>query len=240
MRWEPLPEQSDLWRGSFRWNWVQLQLSGNGPSGSPLWTGDRKLWGDRLSKWRPVFSTAWRLFVSMSQWLHRNAMWAFFTSGKTLFKIWWHFPQNIVSYISFNFSFFSPQSSSSSNPCLSSPCQNNGTCAYSANTNTLTCLCEDEFSGPHCEIDLCARLNCPSNSMCIRGESCQCLAGFQGMWFLSLTLTQVGNNATYLSATWIHACKRDRLERERMCYLDVQLLVLILQTLQYVFVTFLE
>ena len=73
----------------------------------------------------------------------------------------------------------------SSNPCLSAqnPCLNNGTCFYSPLSNKLTCMCTEGFSGSRCEVDLCARLNCPSNSECIKGERCECLPGYLGKNF---------------------------------------------------------
>ena len=83
--------------------------------------------------------------------------------------------------------FFSLPSSQrqSSNPCLSSksPCLNNGTCLFSTQTSELTCMCTEGFSGSRCEVDLCARLNCPQNAVCIKGERCECLPGFFGKNF---------------------------------------------------------
>lgn len=67
----------------------------------------------------------------------------------------------------------------SSNPCLNlpHPCQNNGTCFYSAQSG-VTCVCDAGFEGERCEVDLCDRLACPENSICIKGEACRCLPGF--------------------------------------------------------------
>ena len=68
---------------------------------------------------------------------------------------------------------------SNSNPCLSNPdhCENNGMCLYNAERG-LFCDCHPGYEGSRCEVDLCARLNCPDNSECVQGSKCECLPGF--------------------------------------------------------------
>ena len=71
--------------------------------------------------------------------------------------------------------------SSEFDPCLSLPCQHNGTChpisSATEGEEPFTCMCDEGFIGSKCEVDLCANQECPLNSLCIKGN-CQCDSGF--------------------------------------------------------------
>uniref|UniRef100_A0A3B5LUB3 Slit homolog 1b (Drosophila) n=1 Tax=Xiphophorus couchianus TaxID=32473 RepID=A0A3B5LUB3_9TELE len=71
-------------------------------------------------------------------------------------------------------------------PCVSSPCQNQGTCQIHQ-TQQYTCACKSGFTGKHCEtpIDACVSNPCTNGGSCLRDEqtggfSCACAFGFHG------------------------------------------------------------
>ncbi|XP_069465563.1 protein crumbs homolog 1-like isoform X2 [Ambystoma mexicanum] len=69
-------------------------------------------------------------------------------------------------------------------PCVSNPCQNNGTCVERAG-NSYSCACSPGFRGPLCEEDIieCASNPCQNGAICIDNineYSCFCVPGFQG------------------------------------------------------------
>ena len=66
-------------------------------------------------------------------------------------------------------------------PCASMPCANNGNCTAAMGPLNYTCECAPGYTGPTCdeEIDACLTVTCPSNSVCVNGPECVCLAGFQ-------------------------------------------------------------
>ncbi|XP_052678612.1 integrin beta-like protein A [Crassostrea angulata] len=66
-------------------------------------------------------------------------------------------------------------------PCLSGPCQNNGTCVR----NGMTCTCVPGFTGRFCEIDIneCSSRPCQNGGTCldlINRFECQCVPGYTG------------------------------------------------------------
>uniref|UniRef100_A0A3B5LUE5 Slit homolog 1b (Drosophila) n=1 Tax=Xiphophorus couchianus TaxID=32473 RepID=A0A3B5LUE5_9TELE len=72
-------------------------------------------------------------------------------------------------------------------PCVSSPCQNQGTCQIHQ-TQQYTCACKSGFTGKHCEtpIDACVSNPCTNGGSCLRDEQtggfryCACAFGFHG------------------------------------------------------------
>ncbi|MED6270790.1 Slit 1 protein [Characodon lateralis] len=71
-------------------------------------------------------------------------------------------------------------------PCVSSPCQNQGTC-HIHQTQQYTCACNTGFTGKHCEtpVDACVSNPCTNGGTCLRDEqtggfSCACTFGFHG------------------------------------------------------------
>ncbi|KAM4594638.1 slit homolog 1 protein-like isoform 2-T2 [Fundulus diaphanus] len=71
-------------------------------------------------------------------------------------------------------------------PCVSSPCQNQGTCEVHQ-TRQYTCACKTGFTGKHCEtpVDACVSNPCTNGGTCLREEqtggfSCACTFGFHG------------------------------------------------------------
>lgn len=70
-------------------------------------------------------------------------------------------------------------------PCLSGPCQNNGTCVRNGLTQNYTCTCVPGFTGRFCEIDKdeCSSGPCQNDGTCldlINRFKCQCVAGYTG------------------------------------------------------------
>ncbi|XP_065938381.1 uncharacterized protein [Magallana gigas] len=70
-------------------------------------------------------------------------------------------------------------------PCLSGPCQNNGTCVRNGMTQNYTCTCVPGFTGRFCEIDKneCLSGPCQNGGTCldlINRFECQCVPGYTG------------------------------------------------------------
>nr|XP_019918640.2 integrin beta-like protein A isoform X1 [Crassostrea gigas] len=70
-------------------------------------------------------------------------------------------------------------------PCLSEPCQNNGTCVRNGLTQNYTCTCVPGFTGRFCEIDKneCTSGPCQNGGTCldlINKYECQCVPGYTG------------------------------------------------------------
>lgn len=70
-----------------------------------------------------------------------------------------------------------------SNPCLKSPCLNNGIC-HSKTTEDYFCDCPTGFLGVTCEtVDTCNPNPCQNNGLCHVMEDtykCACVGGFHG------------------------------------------------------------
>nr|XP_022297347.1 sushi, von Willebrand factor type A, EGF and pentraxin domain-containing protein 1-like [Crassostrea virginica] len=71
-------------------------------------------------------------------------------------------------------------------PCLSQPCQNNGTCVRSGMTQNYTCHCVPGFTGFQCQTDIneCQSFPCQNGGSClnlINRFKCQCLPGYTGV-----------------------------------------------------------
>ncbi|KAM8842768.1 LOW QUALITY PROTEIN: slit homolog 1b [Synchiropus picturatus] len=71
-------------------------------------------------------------------------------------------------------------------PCVSSPCQNQGTC-HTHHTEPYVCSCTDGYTGRNCEdpLDACVSNPCTNGGTCLsdeqtRGFSCACAFGFHG------------------------------------------------------------
>uniref|UniRef100_A0A3B3U8F7 Slit homolog 1 protein n=1 Tax=Poecilia latipinna TaxID=48699 RepID=A0A3B3U8F7_9TELE len=72
-------------------------------------------------------------------------------------------------------------------PCVSSPCQNQGTCQIHQ-SQQYTCACKSGFTGKHCEtpVDACVSNPCTNGGSCLRDEQtggfryCACAFGFHG------------------------------------------------------------
>uniref|UniRef100_A0A3Q2NS31 Slit homolog 1b (Drosophila) n=1 Tax=Fundulus heteroclitus TaxID=8078 RepID=A0A3Q2NS31_FUNHE len=71
-------------------------------------------------------------------------------------------------------------------PCVSSPCQNQGTCELML-VHTYACICVPGVQGKHCEtpVDACVSNPCTNGGTCLREEqtggfSCACTFGFHG------------------------------------------------------------
>ena len=73
-----------------------------------------------------------------------------------------------------------------SDPCLSMPCINDGTCVRVGLTVNFTCACSPGFSGTTCDVDLdhCTGNICMNGGTCIEGVgtelTCNCTLGFNG------------------------------------------------------------
>eukprot|EP00105_Crassostrea_gigas_P027037 XP_011448233.1 PREDICTED: agrin isoform X6 [Crassostrea gigas] len=71
------------------------------------------------------------------------------------------------------------------NPCSSIPCQNGGDC-FMSDREVYHCVCEDGFTGTHCEVvlDPCRKSLCKEGSTCVRtddgGFVCQCPENTEG------------------------------------------------------------
>ncbi|XP_034338203.1 agrin isoform X16 [Magallana gigas] len=71
------------------------------------------------------------------------------------------------------------------NPCSSIPCQNGGDC-FMSDGEVYHCVCEDGFTGTHCEVvlDPCRKSLCKEGSTCVRtddgGFVCQCPENTEG------------------------------------------------------------
>ncbi|CAF4695427.1 unnamed protein product, partial [Rotaria socialis] len=73
------------------------------------------------------------------------------------------------------------------NPCLSKPCQNNGTCSVLA--TTYACQCLSPYGGTNCDtvINVCTPNPCFNNGICVRDSKiqdgtyhCHCQNGYTG------------------------------------------------------------
>ena len=71
------------------------------------------------------------------------------------------------------------------NSCLSTPCQNNGTCTPLS--NGYLCQCLQPYGGTNCNliINVCTPNPCLNNGVCIRSSNiqtyqCQCMNGYTG------------------------------------------------------------
>ena len=74
----------------------------------------------------------------------------------------------------------------STDPCISQPCMNGGTCVYDRNER-LSCLCTDQYTGAQCEELLCSENLCQNGGRCTVEtiddtliQSCQCILPFAG------------------------------------------------------------
>lgn len=61
----------------------------------------------------------------------------------------------------------------SCDPCRNTHCQNKGKC------NEGKCICDNPYTGPHCEIDMCGGMDCKNGAGCTYGK-CNCLVGYEG------------------------------------------------------------
>ena len=71
------------------------------------------------------------------------------------------------------------------NPCLSTPCRNNGSCTVSS--NSYSCQCLQPYGGTNCDLmtNICTPNPCLNNGVCIRDSNmltyrCQCSNGYIG------------------------------------------------------------
>ena len=71
-------------------------------------------------------------------------------------------------------------------PCLGSPCQNEGTCMHSSSGDSFTCSCHPAYTGPTCGIPTnpCALERCENGATCTNinetAYSCECATDFTG------------------------------------------------------------
>ena len=73
------------------------------------------------------------------------------------------------------------------NPCLSSPCKNNGSCSILS--SSYLCTCSPPYADPNCEliINVCTPNPCFNGGTCVRSVNvfdgtyqCHCLNSFTG------------------------------------------------------------
>jgi len=80
-------------------------------------------------------------------------------------------------------------------PCYGVDCNNHGSC----NPSNNQCVCEGNWDGATCNVDLCENISCGERGTCVRGQ-CQCEAGW-------VSDTQpCDTNCTYPADTTIEAC----------------------------------
>ena len=82
--------------------------------------------------------------------------------------------------------------------CESSPCANGGNCA-SMGPFDFTCQCAIGYTGSTCEVNIddCASVSCPSNSVCVDTVNdfiCVCLRGFERINNTCVMMLQTESN----------------------------------------------
>uniref|UniRef100_A0A670HVK4 Slit homolog 1 protein n=1 Tax=Podarcis muralis TaxID=64176 RepID=A0A670HVK4_PODMU len=93
------------------------------------------------------------------------------------------------------------------NPCLSSPCQNRGTCQQDP-LDAYRCICPSGYKGQNCElsVDGCSSRPCENGGTCLSHEgseasfTCSCVDGFEGPT-CSLRTNNCNNNNCKNGAT---------------------------------------
>ncbi|XP_070175573.1 delta-like protein D [Littorina saxatilis] len=90
------------------------------------------------------------------------------------------------------------------NECASSPCQNEGSCVDQV--NAYTCICQDGYTGTHCETDVdeCACDPCQNGGSCVDQVNsywCNCLNNNFGIHCESVCSTVLlnGQSGTFTS-----------------------------------------
>ena len=96
---------------------------------------------------------------------------------------------------------------------LPAPCQNGGTCLDEV--GMYTCLCQDGFTGKHCETDIdeCLSSPCRNGATCnqyVNSYTCSCPAGFSGVNCQTndqdCTESSCMNNGTCIDAVNSYTC----------------------------------
>jgi hypothetical protein len=93
-------------------------------------------------------------------------------------------PSGIFYHCECNIGFYGKKCEKKDNPCLLTPCFNNGTCeAY--NSTDVKCACPIGYVGDFCELldEPCSLKNCQNGAQCTEIGSdafCECLPGFEG------------------------------------------------------------